>query len=74
MQGRTFFRIMLDNLFVNNALFGTIIKLIRFWKELEIFNHINLKTLNKKTKNDIIKEEHYKNRFKFNSITSNRTC
>ena len=73
MHGRTFFRIMLDNLFVNNALFESIIKLVKFLKEMEYFNHKNLKTLNKKTKNVIIKEDDYKNKFKFNSITSNRT-
>ena len=45
MQGRTFLRIMFENLFVNNALSKTIIQLVKFCQEQWFYGnpkHINI--------------------------------
>lgn len=72
MQGRTFFRIMLD-IFLNNALVKSIASLVNFCNELRYYNRKELKFLKKMPLNNVVKEEYYKNRFVFNSLTGNRT-
>ena len=73
MQGRTFFRIMLD-IFLNNALVKAISNFVNFCNEIRYYNHKELKFLKKMPiNNNVVKEEYYKNRFIFNSITGNRT-
>ncbi len=67
MQGRTFFRIMLDNLFVNNALSKAIIALVNFCNEQNYYNRKELKFLKKMPLNNIKQENYYKNRFIFNA-------
>ena len=63
MQGRTFLRIMLDNLFINNAFSKAISKLINFCNEQQYINHKKLKfskkiPLHKVEKNDIINNKY----------------
>ena len=71
MQGRTFFRIMLD-IVLNNALVKSLASLVNFCNELRYYNRKELKFLKKMPiNNNVVKEEYYKNRFIFNSI--NRT-
>lgn len=73
MQGRTFFRIMLD-IVLNNALVKSLASLVNFCNELRYYNRKELKFLQKMPiNNNVVKEEYYKNRFIFNSITGNRT-
>ena len=73
MQGRPFFRIMLD-IFLNNALVKSLASLVNFCNELRYYNRKELKFLKKMPiNNNVVKEEYYKNRFIFNSITGNRT-
>ncbi len=72
MQGRTFFRVMLD-IFLNNALFKAISSFVNFCNEIRYYNRKELKFLKKMPINNMAKENYYKNRFVFNSITSNRT-
>ena len=73
MQGRTFFRIMLD-IGLNNALVKSLASLVNFCNELRYYNRKELKFLKKMPiNNNVVKEEYYKNRFIFNSITGNRT-
>ena len=72
MQGRTFFRIMLD-IFLNNALVKAISNFVNFCNEQRYYNNKELKFLKKMPlNNNVVKDEYYKNRFIFNSITSNR--
>ena len=73
MQGRTFFRIMLD-IVLNNALVKSLASLVNFCNELRYYNRKELKFLKKMPiNNNVVKEEYYKKRFIFNSITGNRT-
>ena len=73
MQGRPFFRIMLD-IVLNNALVKSLASLVNFCNELRYYNRKELKFLKKMPiNNNVVKEEYYKNRFIFNSITGNRT-
>ncbi len=72
MQGRTFFRVMLD-IILNNALIRAIASFVNFCNELRYYNRKELKFLKKMPINNIVKENYYKKRFVFNSITSNRT-
>ena len=71
MQGRTFFRIMLDIVF-NNAIFKTIASFVNFCNEQRYYNQKELKFLKKVPLNSIAQKKYYKNRFVFNSITGNR--
>ena len=64
MQARTFLRIMLDNIFINNVFAKTISKLINFCNEQDLINYKKLKfsknlPLHKKEKNDIINNSKY---------------
>ncbi len=70
MKGRTFFRIMLD-IIINNAVFKSIASGVNFCNEIRYYNRKELKFL-KKMPINIAKENYYKKRFVFNSITSNR--
>lgn len=67
MQGRTFFRIMIDNLFVNNALSKAIIALVNFCKEQSYYGQKELKFLKKMPLNKIEQNSVYDKRFIFNS-------
>ena len=71
MQRRTFFRVMLDIIF-NNAIFKTMAACVNFCNEIWYFNRKKLKFLGKMPIINIAKENYYKKRFVFNSITSNR--
>lgn len=72
MRGRTFFRIMLD-IILNNAVVKSIISCVNFCNEIRYYNRKELKFLKKMPINNTIKENYYKKRFVFNSITGNRT-
>lgn len=71
MQGRTFFRIMLD-IILNNAVFKAIASCVNFCNEFRYYNRKELKFLKKMPITNIAKENYYKKRFVFNSITGNR--
>jgi len=66
MQGRTFIRIMFDNLFVNNALCKAIVSLVNFCKEQGFYYKKDLK-FSKKMPLNKIETNIYDNRFIFNS-------
>ena len=65
MQGRTFFRIMADNLFVNNPICKAMSALVNFCNEQRYCAHQELKFLEKMPLNNISKDSVYKNRFIF---------
>lgn len=67
MRGRTFFRIMIDNLFVNNALCKALSALVNFCNEQSYYSRKELKFLNKMPLNKVKQDSVYKNRFIFNS-------
>ena len=67
MQGRTFLRIMLDNLFVNNAFSKTISALVNFCNEQSYFYKKELKFLKKMPLNKVSSESNYKNKFIFSN-------
>ena len=67
MQGRTFFRIMIDNLFVNNALCKSIVALVNFCNEQSYFAKKELKFLKKMPLTKTEQDSSNKNRFIFNS-------
>jgi len=67
MQGRTFFRIMADNLFVNNAFCKALVSLVNFCNEQRYFAPKKLKFLKKMPLNNIEQDSAYKKRFIFNS-------
>ena len=67
MQGRTFFRIMLDNIFVNNPFCKAIASLVNFCNEQSIYSKKELKFLNKMSLNKKEIGPVYKNRFIFDS-------
>ena len=68
MQGRTFFRIMIDNLFVKNPLCMAIIAFVNLCNNCSIYNRRNLKFLKKMplNNNDSV-GINYKNKFVFDS-------
>lgn len=72
MQGRTFFRVMLD-IFLDNAIVKSIVSLVNFCNEIRYYNRKELKFLEKMPINNISKDEYYKNRFIFNTTQTNRT-
>ena len=65
MQGRTFFRIMFDNLFVNNAFCKALSALVNFCNEQSYYGRKELKFLQKMPYNNIRKSNNYNNRFVF---------
>ena len=71
MQGRTFFRILIDNLFVKNPIGRMIIALVNFCNNLTAYNGKNLKFLkNMPLYNSKVTESSYKKRFIFDSSNS----
>ncbi len=71
MQGRTFFRIMLDILF-NNAVFKALTSFVNFCNEQRYYNRKELKFLKKVPLNSIAQKKSQKSEFVFNSITGSR--
>ncbi len=67
MQGRTFFRIMMDSLFVNNALCKAISSLVNFCNEQRYYSHKELKFLEKMPLNNVQNKSVYTKKFIFNS-------
>ena len=67
MQGRTFLRIMIDNLFVNNAFCKAILALVNFCNEQSYFAKKELKFLKKMPLNKMTQDSSYKSKFIFNS-------
>ena len=67
MKKRTFFRIMFDNLFVNNAISKSIIALVNFCNEQTYYNNKELKFLKKMPLNKIERKKEYKTKFIFNT-------
>ena len=67
MRGRTFFRIMIDNLFVNNALCRALTALVNFCNEQSYYGRKKLKFLKKMPLNKVAQESKYKTRFVFKS-------
>ena len=67
MQGRTFLRIMIDNLFVNNAFCKAIIALVNFCNEQNYYNRRELKFLKKMPYNNIQEDTSYKKRLLFDT-------
>ena len=70
MQGRTFFRIMIENLFINNAFCKALFALVNFCKEQTYYNKKELKFLKKMPLNNIENQKTYEKRFLFNSNQS----
>ena len=73
MQTRKIVQKILKLIF-DKAIVKTIALYVNFCKEQRYYNQKELKFLKKMPlNNNIVKDEYYKNRFIFNSITSNRT-
>ncbi len=70
MQGRTFFRIMFENIFVNNVISKTFTALVNFCNEQQYYNKKELKFLSKMP---LTKKEDslYKTKFIFNNYQKN---
>ena len=68
MKGRTFLRIMLDNLFVNNAFCKVVNALVNFCNEQSYYNRKELKFLKKMPLNNIEESSSYQKRFLFNNV------
>ena len=66
MQGRTFFRIMIDNLFINNAIAKTIVALVKFCNEQSYYGRKELKFLKKMPLTKLKTDKSYQTRFIFN--------
>ena len=66
MQGRTFLRIMLDNLFVNNAFCKALSALVNFCNEHSYYHRKELKFLKKMPLNNMKHNSVYRNKFIFN--------
>ena len=67
MRGRIFFRIMLDNLFVNNAFSKTIRALLNFFNEQSYYGQKKLKFLKNMPLNKIEQNNIYDKRFILNN-------
>ena len=67
MHGRTFFRIMVDNLFINNPIAKAILGLVNFCNEQNYYGKKELKFLKKMPLNNIERPKKYDKRFIFNS-------
>ena len=67
MRGRTFFRIMIDNLFINNPLGKAVQALINFCNEQSLYGQKKLKFLKNMPLNKIEHNTTYNKRFIFNS-------
>ncbi len=72
MRERTFLRIMLDIIF-NNAFIKTIASIVNFCNEQRYYTGKELKFLKKMPLNNSVdKNNYYKNKFVFTSITGKR--
>ena len=67
MRERTFFRIMIDNLFINNAFCKALLALINFCNEQQYYGKKELKFVKKMPLYNIKQNKSYDNRFIFNS-------
>lgn len=67
MQVRTFFRIMADNLFVNNPLSRAIVALVKFCKEQSYYGRKELKFYQKMPLNNVQSDSVYHKKFIFDS-------
>ncbi len=67
MRGRTFFRIMIDNLFINNAFCKAISALVNFCNEQQYYGKKELKFVKKMPLYSIKQNNSYDNRFIFNN-------
>ena len=65
MRGRTFVRMMIDNLFVNNAICKALSSLVNFCNEQAFFNKGKLKFSKKMPLNIVEQESNYKTKFIF---------
>ena len=65
MQGRTFFRIMLENLFVNNALCKALSALVNFCNEQSYYGKKELKFFKNVPLNKLEEDKSYKTKFIF---------
>lgn len=65
MQGRTFLRIMFDNLFVNNILSKAVSAFVNFCNEQSYYNQKELKFLKKMPLNNIKNSNSYHKRYVF---------
>ena len=74
MQGRTFFRIMFDNLFVNNAVAKALLSLIKFCNEFRYFSKRELKFLKKMPLNNIEQRTSYNSKFVFDTKKIGANC
>lgn len=70
MQKRTFLRIMLDNLFINNAFCKAIMALVNFCNEQNYYNQKELKFLKKMPLNKLDNKNSYQNKFIFKTPTN----
>ena len=68
MRGRTFLRIMLDNLFVNNALSKALSALVNFCNEQGLISQKKLKFSQKMPLNNIQNDGVYQKKFLFTNI------
>ena len=66
MQGRMFFRIMVDNLFVNNPVAKAISALVNFCNEQNYYGKKELKFFKKMSLNKVEKTSGYNKQFIFN--------
>ena len=67
MRGRTFLRIMIDNLFINNAFCKAISALVNFCNEWTNSHTKKLKFLKKMPLNNIEQDSNYNKKFLFNT-------
>lgn len=70
MQGRTFFRIMIENLFINNIFCKTLSALVNFCKEQSFYYRKELKFLQKMPLKKVENKSSYDKRFIFTSNTN----
>ena len=71
MQHRTFLRIMMDNLIINNPVYKAIDAFVKFCNEQTYFGNKNLKFLENVPLNKNIKQKTAHNRFIFDSTKLN---
>ena len=68
MRGRTFIRIMFDNLFVNNAFCKALSSLVNFCNEQQFFQAKKLKFSQNMPLNKIEKDSVYQKKYLFTNI------
>ena len=70
MQGRTFLRIMIDNLFLNNPLYKAVYALVNFCNEQSYYNQKEVKFLRKMPLNKTESSCSYQSKFIFTNTQS----